>query len=180
MKKRRKLSLAAQIFIGLGLGIIAGLLFMAGGQTEWTVNYIKPFGTIFLNLIKFIVGPIVLTSIISGVISMRDIRKVGSIGWKTIVFYMATTACAVVIGLIFANIFKGSFGVLQTSGLEYEAADPVNFMDTLVNIFPSNIIQPMAEATMLQVIVCLLYTSCSALFTPSSWDRPPCRFPRRR
>ena len=45
MKKRRKLSLAAQIFIGLGLGIIAGLLFMAGGQTEWTVNYIKPFGT---------------------------------------------------------------------------------------------------------------------------------------
>lgn len=82
MKKRRKLSLAAQIFIGLGLGIIAGLLFMAGGQTEWTVNYIKPFGTIFLNLIKFIVVPIVLTSIISGVISMRDIRKVGSIGWE--------------------------------------------------------------------------------------------------
>lgn len=157
MKKRRKLSLAAQIFIGLGLGIIAGLLFMAGGQTEWTVNYIKPFGTIFLNLIKFIVVPIVLTSIISGVISMRDIRKVGSIGWKTIVFYMATTACAVVIGLIFANIFKGSFGVLQTSGLEYEAADPVNFMDTLVNIFPSNIIQPMAEATMLQVIVIALF-----------------------
>ena len=157
MKKRRKLSLAAQIFIGLGLGIIAGLLFMAGGQTEWTVNYIKPFGTIFLNLIKFIVVPIVLTSIISGVISMRDIRKVGSIGWKTIVFYMATTACAVVIGLIFANIFKGSFSVLQTSGLEYEAADPVNFMDTLVNIFPSNIIQPMAEATMLQVIVIALF-----------------------
>ena len=74
-----------------------------------------------------------------------------------IVFYMATTACAVVIGLIFANIFKGSFSVLQTSGLEYEAADPVNFMDTLVNIFPSNIIQPMAEATMLQVIVIALF-----------------------
>ena len=87
----------------------------------------------------------------------EHIRKVGSIGWKTIVFYMATTACAVVIGLIFANIFKGSFGVLQTSGLEYEAADPVNFMDTLVNIFPSNIIQPMAEATMLQVIVIALF-----------------------
>lgn len=162
MKERKKLSLAAQIFIGLGLGIIAGLLFMVAGNAgmalnaEWAGKYIKPFGTIFLNLIKFIVVPIVLTSIISGVISMRDIRKVGSIGWKTIVFYMGTTACAVIIGLIFANIFKGTFRVLQTSGLEYEAADPVSFMDTLVNIFPSNAIQPLADATMLQVIVIAL------------------------
>jgi Na+/H+-dicarboxylate symporter len=75
---------------------------------------------------------------------MQDIKKVGSIGWKTVVYYMCTTACAVVIGLVFANLFKGTFSVLQTSGLEYEAADSVSFMDTLVNIFPSNIIQPMA------------------------------------
>ena len=121
------------------------------------MEYIKPFGTIFLNLIKFIVVPIVLTSIIVGVISMRDIRKVGSIGWKTIVFYLSTTACAVVIGLVFANIFKGTFKVLQTSGLEYEAGEPVKFMDTLVNIFPSNIVQPMVDATMLQVIVIALF-----------------------
>ncbi len=157
MKERRKMSLAAQIFIGLAFGIIAGLLFMAGGLTDFTVEYIKPFGTIFLNLIKFIVVPIVLTSIIVGVISMRDIRKVGSIGWKTIVFYLSTTACAVVIGLVFANIFKGTFKVLQTSGLEYEAGEPVKFMDTLVNIFPSNIVQPMVDATMLQVIVIALF-----------------------
>jgi Na+/H+-dicarboxylate symporter len=70
---------------------------------------------------------------------------------------MCTTACAVVIGLVFANLFKGTFSVLQTSGLEYEAADSVSFMDTLVNIFPSNIIQPMADATMLQVIVIALF-----------------------
>ena len=157
MKERKKLSLAVQIFIGLGLGIIAGLIFMAAGKAEWAGAYVKPFGTIFLNLIKFIVVPIVLTSIISGVISMRDIRKVGSIGWKTVVYYMLTTACAVVIGLFFANIFKGIFKVLQTSGLEYEVSTTVSFMDTLVNIFPSNIIQPLADATMLQVIVIALF-----------------------
>ncbi len=106
---------------------------------------------------KFIVVPIVLTSIISGVISMSDIKKVGSIGWKTVVYYMCTTAFAVVIGLILANIFKGSFHVLQTSGLEYEASASVSFMDTLVGIFPSNFIQPMVDATMLQVIVIALF-----------------------
>lgn len=157
MKEKKKLSLAAQIFIALGLGIIAGLIFMAAGKAEWSVSYIKPFGTIFLNLVKFIVVPIVLCSIISGVISMRDIRKVGSIGWKTIVYYMLTTACAVVIGLLFANLFKGTFQVLETANLEYEASDPVNFMDTLVGIFPANIIQPLSSANMLQVIVIALF-----------------------
>ena len=156
MNKKKHLPLATQIFIGLGLGVIAGLLFLFAGKADWAVSYIKPFGTIFLNLIKFIVVPIVLCSIISGVISMKDIRKVGSIGWKTIVYYMMTTACAVLIGLVFANLFKGTFQVLQTSGLEYQAAEPTKFMDTLVNIFPSNIIQPLASATMLQVIVIAL------------------------
>ena len=157
MNQKKKMSLAAQIFIGLGLGIVAGLLFMAGGKAEWAVSYVKPFGTIFLNLIKFIVVPIVLTSIIAGVISMQDIRKVGSIGWKTVVYYMMTTAFAVIIGLIFANLFKGSFKVLQTSGLEFEVATSVSFMDTLVNIFPSNFVNPLANASMLQVIVIALF-----------------------
>ena len=157
MKQKKKLSLAVQIFIGLGLGIIAGLIFMVLGKADFAVAYVKPFGTIFLNLIKFIVVPIVLCSIICGVISMQDIRKVGSIGWKTVVYYLITTACAVVIGLVFANIFKGTFQVLQTTDLEYEVAQSANFMDTLVNIFPSNIIQPLADATMLQVIVIALF-----------------------
>ena len=157
MNEKKKMSLAVQIFIGLGLGIIAGLLFMFAGKADWAAAYVKPFGTIFLNLIKFIVVPIVLCSIICGVISMKDIRKVGSIGWKTVVYYLMTTACAVMIGLVFANIFKGTFQVLQTTDLEYEVAQTTNFMDTLVNIFPSNIIQPLSSATMLQVIVIALF-----------------------
>lgn len=165
MNKKKKLSLAAQIFIGLFLGIIAGFIFLAVGKAEWAVAYVKPFGTIFLNLIKFIVVPIVLCSIIGGVISMKDIRKVGAIGWKTVVYYMITTAFAVVIGLTFANLFKGSFQVLQTSNLEYEVAQSANFMDTLVNIFPSNIIQPLSDAIMLQVIVIALFFGFGIILT---------------
>ena len=157
MKAKKKLSLAVQIFIGLGLGIIAGLIFMSLGKAEWSVLYVKPFGTIFLNFIKFFVVPIVLCSIFSGVISMRDIRKVGSIGWKTVVYYMLTTACAVVIGLIFANLFKGTFQTLSTTDLEYEVAASVSFMDTFVNIFPANILTPLVTANMLQVIVIALF-----------------------
>ena len=156
MKTKKKMSLALKIFISLGLGIIAGLVFMKAGKTEWAITYVKPFGTIFLNLLKFIVVPIVLSSIITGVISMKDIKKVGAIGGKTVLYYMLTTAFAVVIGLTFANVFKGFFKVLETTGLEYEASATVSFMDTLVNIFPSNIIKPMADASMLQVIVIAL------------------------
>ena len=156
MKKRKKLSIAEQIFIALAVGIAVGLIFMVAGWDSFATSYIKPFGTIFLNLIKFIVVPIVLTSITTGVISMKDIRKVGSIGWKTLAYYFCTTAFAVLIGLVIANLFKGTYTVLTTSGLDYKAAEPTNFMDTLVNIFPNNIIAPMANASMLQVIVIAL------------------------
>ena len=110
MKEKKKLSLAAQIFIALVLAVIVGLLMTSHG--EFAESYIKPFGTIFLNLIKFIVVPVVLFSIMSGIISMQDIRKVGSIGIKTIVYYLCTTACAITIGLAGANLFKGFFPVL--------------------------------------------------------------------
>lgn len=154
-QEKRKMPLAFWIFAGLVLGILTGAALMK--TPEIAVEYIKPFGTLFLNLVKFIVVPIVLFSIMSGVISMRDIRKVGKIGIKTVVFYMLTTAMAVVIGLVFANVFKGSFGRLSTTDLEYAASAAPTFIETLVNIFPSNIIAPMSNANMLQVIVVALF-----------------------
>lgn len=150
-KEKKKLSLAGQIFIALILAIIAGMLL--GNYAEFANSYIKPFGTIFLNLVKFIVVPIVLFSIMSGIISMKDIRKVGSIGLKTVVYYLCTTAFAITIGLIFGNLFKGLFPAIATSDLTYEAAETSSFMNTIVGIFPSNFIAPMSEATMLQIIV---------------------------
>jgi len=150
--EKKKLSLTVQIAIGLVLGVIVGLLLQ--NNAEFAKEYIKPFGTIYLNLIKTIVVPVVLLSIIQGIISLEDVKKVGSIGIRTVVYYMCTTALAVTIGLLFANLLNVGAGYVLPSGdLSYNATEAPGFMTTLVNIFPSNIIQPLASATMLQVIV---------------------------
>ena len=156
MKNKKKLSLTVQIAIGLVLGVIAGLLLQ--NNAAFAKEYIKPFGTIYLNLIKTIVVPVVLLSIIQGIISLEDVKKVGSIGVRTVVYYMCTTALAVTIGLLFANLLNVGAGYVLPSGeLSYEASEAPGFMTTLVNIFPSNIIQPLANATMLQVIVIAIF-----------------------
>ena len=154
--KKIKSNLAIQIFIALVLAIIAGLL-LGKPNAGFANSYIKPFGTIFLNLLKFIVCPIVLFSILCGMISMKDIRKVGSIGVKTIVYYLLTTAFAIVIGLVMGQLMKGFFPALSTTDLEYSASASTSFMDTLVGIFPSNFLAPLVNANMLQIIVIALF-----------------------
>ena len=160
-RKKAKLSLGVQIFIALVLGIVVGILLT--GQSAVAAKYIKPFGTIFLNLVKWVVTPLVFFSIMAGVISMRDIHKVGSVGVKTLVYYLCTTALAIIIGLSIANLFRGAFPVLETTNLEYAAKDPVSFMDTLVGIFPSNFVKPFADANMLQIIVASLFIGFALL-----------------
>ncbi len=154
MGKKKKLPLALQIFIALVIAVMAGLLMQ--DHAGFVDDYIKPFGIIFLNLIKFIIVPIVLLSIMSGIVSMQDIRKVGSIGAKTVVYYLCTTAFAIVIGLMGGNLFKGTFPVLSTAELSYEVAEAAPLMEVIVDIFPSNFIEPMLSASMLQVIVMAL------------------------
>ena len=151
-KKLGDMSLAIQIFIALVLAIIVGLILGEKGA-PFASSYIKPFGTIFLNLIKFIVCPIVLFSIMSGIVSMRDVKKVGSIGLKTVVFYLCTTAIAIIIGLGVASLAKGLFPMIATTDLTYTANASTSFMDTIVGIFPSNFVAPLLNANMLQIIV---------------------------
>ena len=154
MLKKLKSNLAAQIFVALVLAIVVGLLF--GKNPAFLNDYIKPFATIFLNLLKFIVCPIVLFSILAGMISMKDIKKVGSIGAKTIIYYLGTTAVAIVIGLVMGQLCKGLFPALATSDLAYEAKEATPFMQVLVDIFPSNFLAPLVNANMLQIIVIAL------------------------
>lgn len=162
-KEKKKLPLALLIFIALALGILAGIIFATTGHSGFAVSYIKPFGTIFLNLIKWIVTPLVFFSIMAGVISMRDIKKVGSVGLKTVLYYLVTTAFAITIGLVIANMMKGLFPTLQTSGLAYDPPEKPNFMDVLVGIFPSNFFKPFVEANMLQIIVASLFIGFALL-----------------
>lgn len=153
---KKSLPLAFWIFIGLVVGVVAGLALMTVPNGEAiALQYVKPFGTIFLNLLKFIVVPIVLFSIAAGVISMQDISMVGSVGTKTVAYYMCTTAFAVLLSLVLASGAKAMhlFTALSTTGLEYTPPEGQSLMDTFVNIFPSNAITPLANASMLQVIV---------------------------
>ena len=91
MKEKKKLGLGVWIMIGLAAGIAFGAILWAtmGAEaaTDFTASYLKPFGDIFVNLLKFIVVPLVLLSIMDGMFSMGDIGKVGKIGWKTVVYF---------------------------------------------------------------------------------------------
>ena len=107
--KRKKPSLTVQITISLIIGIVAGIAMQS--IPDIAEGYVKPFGTIYLNLIKMIVVPVVVLSIIQGIVSLQDVRKVGSIGIKTIAFYLVTTAIAVTLGLVAANLLQVGAGV---------------------------------------------------------------------
>ena len=167
MKDKKSLNLGVKILIGLIAGIVVGAIFWAVMGAEaagaFTAKYIKPFGDIFVNLLKFIVVPLVLLSIMDGVISMGDIHKVGKIGWKTVAYFLVTTAIACVIGLVVANLFKGAFPVLELAEDAAYEAKSSNLMDTLVNIFPNNAIAPLSNASMLQIIVIALFFGCGVL-----------------
>ena len=155
----KKISLPMQILIALVAGIAVGFIALAAGVPDLTTNYLKPFGTIFVNLLKFIVVPVVLLSMIEGILSMDDMKKVGSVGWKTVAYFLCTTAIACVIGLVLANLFNGA-GLFPTlaleEGQEWTKATSANFMDTLVGMFPSNMWESFHTANMLQVIVIAL------------------------
>ena len=163
---KKKLSLPVQIVIALAAGVVVGLICYFAGVPEFTTNYLKPFGTIFVNLLKFIVVPVVLLSMIEGIVSMGDMKKVGSIGWKTVAFFLCTTAIACVLGLVLGSVFNGAglFPVLELAdGATWEGATSSNFMDTLVGMFPSNMWESFRTANMLQVIIIAIFLGGSIL-----------------
>lgn len=158
----KKLSLSIKILLGLILGVIVGLLFQS--NPDAATNYIKPFGTLFLNLIKMIIVPLVFASLVSGVVSLGDVKKLGRIGGKTVAFYMVTTAFAVSIGLIVATLFKVGAGFTLPAGeLVNEAKEVPKITDVLLNIVPTNPIKAMVEGEMLQIITFSIFLGSGLL-----------------
>ena len=102
----KKLPIHVKIVMGLVLGIVWAFLSSFMGWNEFTIRWIDPFGMIFIRLLKFIAVPLVLFSIIGGVSGLRDVSKLGRLGWKTLLAYMTTTLLAVGIGLTLVNIVK--------------------------------------------------------------------------
>ena len=154
----KKLSLTAQIGIALVLAVIAGILL--GNHADFVNTYIKPFGIIFLNLLKFIVVPLVLFSIMAGILSMNDISKVGKLGLRALLYFMATTLFAVTLGLVVPSLLKGILPTIHIStAATAETIDTphLSVMDQIVNMFPSNILAPVSSMAMMQVIVIALF-----------------------
>lgn len=154
----RKISLTAQIGIALVLAVVAGVLLR--NQADFVNEYIKPIGTIFLNLLKFIVVPLVLLSIMAGILSMNDITKVGKLGLRTVIYFMVTTIFAVVLGLVVPTLLKDFLPVIHISTATVPTAietPKLSVMDQLVNMVPDNILTPVSSMTMMQVIVIALF-----------------------
>ncbi|MFS0865148.1 dicarboxylate/amino acid:cation symporter [Fredinandcohnia sp. 179-A 10B2 NHS] len=151
------MSLTKKILLGLGLGALVGfILNLTSPALFEDLNYwlFKPLGQIFLNLIKMLVVPIVFISITLGVAGLGDPKKLGRIGAKTIGYFLVTTTIAIIIGLSLAAVIQpGAGGNFQTEGLQYEGqteAPPI--METLLGIIPTNPVEAMTQANMLQII----------------------------
>ena len=154
----KKISLTAQIGIALVLAVIAGILLRH--QADFVNTYIQPIGIIFLNLLKFIVVPLVLFSIMAGILSMNDISKVGKLGFRALLYFMTTTLFAVTLGLVVPSLLKGILPLIRinTEAVAEVVETPhLTVMDQIVNMFPSNILAPVSSMAMMQVIVIALF-----------------------
>ena len=151
--EKKKMSLATKTFIGFGIGIILGLVL---GEKA---SVIKPLGTIFLNMIKMIVVPMVFCSITAGVASLGDITKLRNIGVKVLVIYAVTSAVSTVIGLLVASVINPGKGFDMNALGEsaYEAKEMPSVIDTIVNMFPTNIFKAFVDGNMLQIIVFAIF-----------------------
>ncbi|MEQ9466119.1 MAG: dicarboxylate/amino acid:cation symporter [Ekhidna sp.] len=129
----KKLPLHTKIVIGLVLGTIWAFASSYLGWNEFTINWIDPFGTIFIRLLKFIAVPLVLFSIINGISGLSDVSSLGRLGAKTITAYMITTFMAIGIGLLFVNVIKPGSHIDETqrikNRLSYEIWRQDNGMD---------------------------------------------------
>ncbi|MFK7951367.1 MAG: dicarboxylate/amino acid:cation symporter [Ekhidna sp.] len=114
----KKLPLHIKIIIGLVLGVIYAFISSAAGWNQFTVNWIDPFGTIFIRLLKFIAVPLVLFSIISGISGLSDISRLGKMGAKTLGFYLTTTIIAVGLGLLLVNVVKPGTHLEETQRIK--------------------------------------------------------------
>lgn len=186
----KKLALHWKILIGMVLGIVFGFIMNTiDGGKEVVTDWVKPFGTIFINLLKLIAVPLILASLIKGISDLKDISKIKAMGFRTMVIYMLTTVVAIVIGLGIVNIVKPGAGMsaetIEKIKYKYETSSGVvdklakasaqneaGPLQALVDIFPSNIFQSLGNASMLQIIFFALFVGISLLLIPEKKAKP--------
>ncbi len=183
-----RLPLHWKIIIGLILGLLYGLLSAAMGWSQFTEDWITPFGDIFLNLLKVIAVPLVLGSLIMGVASLSDVKKLSRIGGRTIAIYIITTTVSVTIGLVMVNLLEPGTGVPQGLQEQLQAAyqsDAESDMEraesakdrgplqVFVDMTPDNIFGALSNnGRMLQVVFFSLLFGIALVLIPSDKSKP--------
>ncbi|MDD9879653.1 MAG: dicarboxylate/amino acid:cation symporter [Candidatus Marinimicrobia bacterium] len=187
-----KLELHWKIIIGLVLGLMFGVLAAAQGWSNFTADWIAPFGKIFISLLKLIAVPLVLSSLITGVASLSDLKKLSRIGGKTITIYITTTAIAVTIGLVAVNILQPGDTVPEEMKVKLqetyqsaasgkmEAAEQVkerSVLQPIVDMVPSNFFSSASNnRNMLQVVFVAIIVGIALIQIPKEKARPVLEF----
>lgn len=150
------MNLSVKILIALILAVIVGLI---GGTdcVPFVKAWIAPFGTMFINLIKMMIVPVVFASLIVGVTSLGDTKKLGRIGMKVVVLYLLTTAIAIVIGFSIAGVIQPGIGMDIGGATAPKVKEAPSVMQVFVNMIPANPISAMAKAEILPIIVFSLF-----------------------
>jgi len=177
-----------QIIIGLVLGLLYGVIAAASGWGSFTSDWIAPFGTIFLNLLKLIAIPLILASLVVGVASLRDLKKLSRIGGKTLGLYLLTTTIALLIGLTLVNTLQpGNTVTAETQAkLEQTYQDEVEMsrdmaseardrgpLQPLVDLVPTNFFSSASDnGNMLQVVFVAIFIGIGLLLIPKEDAEP--------
>jgi len=177
-----------QILIGLLLGLVYGVFAASAGWTEFTSDWVAPVGTIFLNLLKLIAVPLILASLVVGVASLRDLKKLSRIGGKTLGMYLLTTTIALIIGLVLVNTLQPGKTVTketqtrleQTYQEEVEQSQKMAAgakdrgpLQPLVDMVPTNFFGSASDnANMLQVVFVAIFIGIGLLLIPKEDAEP--------
>ncbi|MBI1225353.1 MAG: cation:dicarboxylase symporter family transporter [Bacteroidetes bacterium] len=184
----KKLALHWQILIGIAIGILFGLLGAEMGWSSFIQDWIKPFGTIFINLLKMIAVPLIVTSLVTGVADLKDIRKLGKMGGRTFGIYVLTTAVAISVGLIVVNIIQPGHFIqpetreMMSTTFGASAADKIKAADDvrksgplqpLVDMVPDNLFKAATEnSSMLKVIFFVVFFGIGLILIPAEKAKP--------
>ena len=156
------MNLSIQIFLSLVLSVVVGLM-LGEGAAAPVKMWIAPIGTMFINLIKMMIVPVVFCSLIVGMTSMGDMKKLGRIGVKTLVIYMVTTAIAIVIGFAVAMAIEPGIGMALPTAEAPKVKEAPSIMQVFVAMIPSNPIASMAKADILPIIIFALFTGAGII-----------------
>lgn len=183
-----KLALHWKILIGMILGVIFGLIINTTGGAEFVRDWIKPIGTVFINLLKLIAIPLIIASLIKGISDLSDISKFSSMGLRTFVTYVITTVIAITLGLLIVNIMEPGGNVSSetvtqlTQAYQSDASERVATaqaqkdagpLQPLVDLVPQNIFGAMGDNTnMLQVIFFVIFFGVSLLLVEEKYAKP--------